>query len=154
MRAFAVSLVPLALAACQQPAASPEAVDTPATIPPTQASPPPAATPIASPTTASAIPQQFRGIWDYARGNCNPASDLRLDIGAVSIEFYESLGTVTGITVESPNSILVELAMEGEGERWERSTRFALSDDGATLTPSDIGDAPPAAPMPRKRCER
>ena len=154
MRAFAVSLVSLAIAACQQPPASPEAEATPASIPLTQASPPPAATAIASSTTASAIPQQFRGIWDYAQGNCNPASDLRLDIGAVSIEFYESLGTVTGVTVESPTSILVELAMEGEGERWEQTTRYVLSDDGATLTPSDVGDAPPAAPMPRKRCER
>jgi hypothetical protein len=150
MRAFAASLVPLVLTACQQPAPSEQgAASTPAA-----ASPIASTTPIAPTTNAKAIPEQFRGLWDNAQGNCNPASDLRLDVGAVSVEFYESLGTVTGVTVESPNSILVELAMEGEGERWERRTRFALSEDGTTLTPSDIGDAPPAAPMPRKRCER
>ena len=150
MRAFAALIVPLILAACQQTA--PSADQEPGPAPPGTV-PAPTVTPAAPAATGKSIPEQFRGVWDYAEGNCNPASDLRLEIGAVSIEFYESLGTVTGVTVESPTSILVELAMEGEGERWERTTRLVLSEDGATLTPSDVGDAPAAA-MPRKRCER
>jgi hypothetical protein len=153
MRPIALSSIvaSFALAACQQSAPSPENDASPATAPTAATTAPSNATPAPAPTTAAAIPEQFRGVWDNAGGNCNPASDLRLEIGAVSIEFYESLGAVTGVTIESPSSIVVDLAMEGEGERWERTNRYVLSDDGATLTPSEVG-APPAAAIPRKRC--
>lgn len=147
--ALPLALAALALTACQQPAPTAERDVSPSA----PASPTASATPIASPTAATAIPQQFRGVWDAVGGSCNPASDLRLEIGAVSIEFYESLGAVTGVTVESPDSILVDLAMEGEGERWERTNRYVLSADGATLTPSEVG-GPSTAAIPRKRCAK
>lgn len=162
MRLFLVPLAALAIlpAACSQPAPSPagvpDAAGTAEPIPNTTASatsPAPGITPAPSPGPAVAIPERFRGVWDNAKGNCNPASDLRMEIGAVSIEFYESLGTVTNVTAESPNAIMVDLAMEGEGERWQRRNRYVLSDDGATLTPSEIGGAPAAA-IARKRCAK
>ena len=148
---FPLAVATLALAACQQSAPSSEKDASSAAVATAPASPPASATPVASPTTAAAIPDQFRGVWDAVGGSCSPASDLRLEIGAVSIEFYESIGAVTGVTIESPRSIVVDLAMEGEGERWERTNRYALSEDGATLTPSEVG-GPPAAAIPRKRC--
>lgn len=150
MTRFLISLaaIGLMLSACSQPTPPPDEDSTRAA---SVGSPSPTATPIASSGTATAIPERFRGVWDNAGGSCNPASDLRMEIGAVSIEFYESLGTVTGVTVESPDSIVVDLAMEGEGERWTRKNRYVLSEGGTTLTPSDLG-ATPAAPMPRKRC--
>lgn len=153
MRCFAAAtvLATFVLAACQQPSPSPGGDASRAVAPAPTAAPPQGATPVASPTTAAAIPQPFRGAWDNAQGNCSPASELRIEIGAVSVEFYESLGTVTGVTVESPGSIVVDLAMEGEGERWERRNRFVLSDDGATLTPSEVG-GPATAAIARKRC--
>lgn len=151
--ALPLALAALALAACQQPAPSQERDASPAVVPTAPATPPARATPVASPTTAVAIPDRFRGVWDAVGRSCNPASDLRLEIGAVSIEFYESLGTVTGVTVESPDSVVVDLAMEGEGERWERRNRYVLSDDGATLTSSEIG-GPPVPAIPRKRCAK
>lgn len=150
-----LALAALALTACQQSAAPPEGDASPTAAPaPTAATPTPTPTEtIPAPTTANAIPERFRGVWDSAEGSCDPASELRLEIGAVSIEFYESLGTVTGVTVESPDSILVDLAMEGEGERWERTNRYVLSADGATLTASEMG-GPPTAAIPRKRCAK
>lgn len=136
----------LTLAACQQPAPSSQAE-----APDRAQSAPAMATPKPVPGTATAIPERFRGVWDNAEGSCDPTSDLRLEIGAVSIEFYESLGTVTGVTVESPDSIVVDMAMEGEGERWTRRSRYVLSDDGATLTPSEV-DGTVSVPISRKRC--
>lgn len=136
------------LVGCSQPATPPTEETVIATETPAAG---PATTPSAAPATAAAIPEPFRGVWDNAEGNCNPASDLRMEIGAVSIEFYESLGTVTGVTVESPDSIVVDLAMEGEGERWTVQNRYALSDDGQTLTPSDAKDDTEQR-IPRKRC--
>ena len=137
------------LAACSQPAPRvPEEASATADSP--AAAPPP--TPAIAPPTAAAIPEQFRGVWDNAEGTCMASSDLRMEIGAVSIEFYESLGTVTGVTIESPDAIVVDLAMEGEGERWTVQNRLTLSANGQRLTPSDT-QAGKGQPMPRKRCD-
>lgn len=145
-----LALAPLVLAACQQrPAPSPDSAE-PATTAPTTSAPAPDA-PTAAPTTATAIPDRFRGVWDAETGSCNAASDLRLEIAADRIEFYESVGTVGSVTVESPDRILVDLAMEGEGEKWTVQNRYALSNEGKTLTPSNARDDS-IQPIPRKRC--
>lgn len=160
MRNFLVpsALVAAMLGACSQPgptpSPSPDDAATSASVTGTApaASPAPGIAPAPSRGPAVAIPERFRGVWDNAKGSCNPASDLRMEIGAVSIEFYESLGTVTNVTVESPDSILIDLAMEGEGERWTVKSRYVLSKGGATLTPSEAVDTP-STPIPRKRCQ-
>lgn len=146
-----LALAAFALTACQQSAAPPESDASPTAAPAPTAATPASTETISAPATATAIPERFRGIWDSGEGRCNPASELGLEIGAASIEFYESLGAVTGVTVESPDSIVVDLAMEGEGERWTRTNRYVLSDGGATLTPSEVG-GPPSAAIPRTRC--
>lgn len=108
----------------------------------------------AGPSIASrdTIPTSFRGIWDIADGTCSPASDLRMDIRADEIEFYESMGKVTSVEVESPDTIVVSLAMSGEGESWDVTTRYVLSDGGAVLTPFETETNPQYKPIPRKRC--
>ena len=98
------------------------------------------------------IPTSFRGIWDIAGGTCNPASDLRMDIRDGEIEFYESMGKVTSIEVENPDTIVVSLAMSGEGETWDVTSRYVLSDGGAVLTPFETETNPQYKPIPRKRC--
>lgn len=138
----------LVLTACQQqPAASPDTSGSGVTTAPPTAAP----TPTAAPNTTVAIPERFRGVWDNEAGSCDTTSDLRLEIGADRIEFYESLGTVGTVTIESPDSILVDLAMEGEGEKWAVQNRYRLSNDGKTLTPSAAKDDS-VPPIPRKRC--
>ena len=98
------------------------------------------------------IPTRFRGVWDKAQGTCTPASDLRMEIRAGEIEFYESLGEVTSVEAESPDSIIVSLAMNGEGETWTVTSRYVLSDDGAIMTPYETENNPRYQPIPRKRC--
>ena len=139
----ALSLAPaLALAACSQEAAAP-----------TQSAEP-AATPSASmsPRQASLIPERFLGIWDARGGNCDPNSDLRVEIAERGVTFYESHGAVTRVTVESPASVVVDLAMQGEGETWTVKRRFTLSEDGRSMTPAAV-DGDQQALIPRQRCK-
>ena len=103
------------------------------------------------PGAADTIPAAFLGVWDYIEGTCNPASDLRIEIKPESMHFYESIGEVTGVEVEGADRIVVSLAMEGEGEKWEMSRAFTLSQGGERLTPTAIGDEQ-FEPMPLKRC--
>ncbi|MGB3710539.1 MAG: hypothetical protein WA985_02505 [Erythrobacter sp.] len=100
---------------------------------------------------AGGIPRRFHGVWDYAQGTCDPASDLRVEIEDDRITFYESLGEVDEVTVRSASEVAVELDMEGEGESWENTLLLTLSDDGETLTPRNADGSD--NPMPRTRCD-
>jgi len=79
-----------------------------------------------------AIPARFLGVWDAETGTCDPASDLRLEIAPQSIGFYESLGTVTAVTERKNGSVVIGLAMEGEGEKWEQTITLELIRSGNT----------------------
>ena len=109
------------------------------------------ATPLPSPTVAEAIPERFLGVWDNVEGTCEPVSESRLEIGPKSIGFYESQGEVTRVEVDSLDRIVVSLAMEGEGERWQTAQMYTLSDNGARLTASSVGDEQ-FEPLERKKC--
>lgn len=100
-----------------------------------------------------AIPAAFRGVWDFAEGDCLPFSDLRLEIGERSIEFYESLGTVRSIERSGDDAIMLDLAMEGEGERWTQETELQLTSGGERLLVLDPESPETGAEYPRKRCE-
>ena len=143
MRRRAQLIAVLALAACSQAEPAPTETASPE---PTAATTPPVAT---GPAQALAIPDRFHGIWDYVKGSCDPVSDMRTEIAERGITFYESHGAVTDLTVESPERITVELAMQGEGEKWTMIRTFTLSEGNTILTPTggDTGE-----PMPLKRC--
>ena len=106
----------LALAACGSEAA-PEAS-------------PAATAPAPMPADAATIPARFHGVWDAETGSCDPASDLRLDIGPQGIEFYESQGTVTAVDASDPDVASVQLAMEGEGDQWAQTMEMSLDGEG------------------------
>ena len=106
---------------------------------PQQGTPDPAATAAAMPEpapspeptlAANTIPARFHGVWDAETGTCDPASDLRLDIGAQTISFYESQGTVTTVDASDPDIVSIQLAMEGEGDQWTKTMDLALEGDG------------------------
>lgn len=139
MRGVSTLAVCLALAACgdrdgaDQAAGetSPAATQTPIPVEPDGgigdgAGPPGDAAAI----SAGRIPQRFQGVWDYEGGTCDPASDMRMEISASEILFYESIGLVKAVK-PAGDAIVVTLAMEGEGETWEQVTRFALSGSGS-----------------------
>lgn len=146
MRRLSPLFATFALAACTQSettpteTASPTPRATSATASPTPSDPP----------QALLIPDRFHGIWDYVKGSCDPASDMRTEIAERGITFYESHGAVTALAVESPERITVELAMQGEGEKWAMRRSFTLSEGDTILTPTYGGDK--GEPMPLKRC--
>lgn len=150
MRHIALPLAALCaatlVAACSQSEAEPDVPDVAAQATPVAA--PSSATPAAQ---VAVVPDRFHGIWDAATANCDPASDTRVEIAERGITFYESHGAVTALTVESPESIAVDLAMQGEGEKWIMRHRFTLSDADRTLTPAAL-DGEDLAPLPLKRC--
>ena len=142
MRLHILPIVALAVSACsqEQQAATPEVTGSTA-----------APAPMAS-VRADVVPPAFLGIWDFVEGSCDPASDLRIEIKPRSIEFYESHGDITNVTVESPEAVVLDLAMEGEGESWTMRRRFTLSNGGETLTPTGFEDEK-FEPMPLRRCK-
>ena len=145
MRAVRPSLllVPaLLLAACgqQQEATTPE-----------PGSPDTAVTPV-----AATIPARFHGVWDVADGTCMAASDLRLEIAARDIGFYESHGTLLRVTEDANGAAILALAMEGEGEQWDMEMILAHTGTGAgerlaVTWPAEEG-RPAPQPILLRRC--
>tara|TARA_Y100001968_G_scaffold174051_1_gene159470 strand:- start:625 stop:1092 length:468 start_codon:yes stop_codon:yes gene_type:complete len=105
------------------------------------------------PVTADTVPAAFLGVWDAGGGDCAPASLTRMEILPTTFQFYESHGDVTRIEVDSPEKIVVSLAMEGEGEQWQMARMFTLSDNGQTLTPSAVDPEEQFEPTPLTKCE-
>ena len=104
-------------------------------------------------TPAGEIPSKYLGVWDYVGSTCAEGSDMRMDIEARKIQFYESTGNVTG-TGEDAGDAVVDLAMSGEGEEWIESMRFSLvqTPDGEQLHVSDATKPKVKDEYPRKRC--
>ncbi|MDO5505726.1 MAG: hypothetical protein Q4F49_05465 [Pseudoxanthomonas suwonensis] len=79
------------------------------------------------------IPAPFHGAFDESAASCASASEARLVISAEELRFHESVGRVERVEIPADNEITVRLAMEGEGEQWQASERYALSADGSEL---------------------
>ena len=112
--------------------------------------PAPAAAPASDPAP-SAIPAGFIGVWDYEKGTCDPASDMRLVIGQDRFEFYESVGEVKAVRNEGETTV-VDLAMEGEGETWDQSLRLVLKDNDERLHVTEPSSSSDTDYFPRKWC--
>ena len=140
----------LALAACggegEREAAAPLRTEAPAEVQ-GQASEPPS--PVAP--ALRTIPVEFLGVWDAQSGTCDPASDLRVDIGEDTITFYESVGAVESVRNEAGTTIIT-LAMEGEGERWTQTIGLRFFDAGTSLMVIDPEHPDDAEQNMRKRC--
>lgn len=82
-----------------------------------------------------AIPAAFRGRWDFAEETCaDPASEIRLDIEANRITYFESSATPGTITQTAPGALTIEHRFAGEGEEWTETLAYSLSEDGERLT--------------------
>lgn len=118
-------------------AAMPPAADTGTDAPPTM--PPP------SPEPSDTVPGKFQGTYAADADACNAAGhESHLMIGASTIAFHESSGTVTGVQ-SSGNDLEVTAELTGEGETRTATYAFMLSEDGQTLTDNGGG-------MVRVRC--
>ena len=157
--AFPIALLALAVAACSsQDESAPVDTEVRADGDPQDVGNGPNEQSLADPTNegvtqqADAIPAQFLGVWDNADGNCSPNSDLRMAVRPREIEFYESLGRVANVEVQDARTALVTLDMSGEGETWQTTNRFVLSNNGNTLTPEHVDEADAYEPMALKKC--
>ena len=86
------------------------------------------------------MPAAFLGSWDAVGATCHDTdyrSDMALDISPTSMDFYESSGSVTSVTVNSPTDVTVDADMSGEGEKWKRTMHMVLTDAGQILTIDD-----------------
>lgn len=143
----------LVLAACG--GKEPEEDAAPAPEPAATEAAPPA--PPAEATEPGTIPAAFHGVWDAGTGTCDPASDMRMEIGPRAITFYESRGTVTAATQSARGTIDIDLAMEGEGDTWTQRMELSLDGEGADaglLVRYDQDEAPRSTGiiLPRRRC--
>ncbi|MGP1351772.1 MAG: hypothetical protein ACTS1Z_00475 [Parasphingopyxis sp.] len=85
--------------------------------------------------TLDTIPERFRGRWDFSEETCaDPASEMRLDIEAERIAYYESAAIPVTITETGPATLTVIHRFSGEGEEWEETLAYELSEDGDRLT--------------------
>ena len=108
--------------------------------------------PAPSDAAAPTIPEAFHGVWDYVEGTCARESDLRMEIAASQIVFYEAVGSVQSVRSEGEEEVTVALLVEGEGEIWETEYYLFLANDGDEMIARyKWGDQARDAP-PRKRC--
>lgn len=112
--------------------------------------PPPA--PMAKLGAPKPVPAKFQGTWDFVDGDCSAKSDLRIQVGTNSVQFYESRGVVNGYDQPDANTVILNLAMEGEGEKWEERFRMALVENGTFLEASEQSGYGAGQAMRRKRC--
>ena len=103
-----------------------------------------------APQAVSQIPERFRGVWDADGFTCDPYSDMRLEIEADQVLFYESGGQVRSLQIEG-DSMRLDLAMSGEDETWRSLLQFTLRDDG-TLHIVDAATPDAQDRIPRRRC--
>lgn len=102
-----------------------------------------------TPDEANTVPERFQGEWNSTPADCGTGNNpSRLRIGADDIRFHESSGTITSVTVRDGLDITLAADMTGEGEVFESTYGFRLSDDGNTLTDTTSGTG-----MARHRCD-
>lgn len=162
-RHFLIAASLLALAACSSEPEPQETADdfadrigagqplAPDATPTSSLNPRPKA-PMAKLGAPKPVPARFQGTWDFVDGDCSAQSDLRIRVGTNSVQFYESTGMVNGFEQRDDNTVILNLSMEGEGEKWEERFRLALVDGGKFLEASEQSGYGAGQAMRRKRC--
>ena len=98
------------------------------------------------------IPPAFRGEWNDPAKDCGTDhSDMRLQISAKSIQFYESNGEVRRVIRHNGRAITVLASYSGEGQVWDRVDRLVSSGSGNELTIHTGKDSATRSRCPVKR---
>jgi len=80
--------------------------------------------------TTLLIPAAFHGRWGMGPADCEPGrSDAKglITIGDKTIDFYESKGTLTKVTLNAPENFTGTFAFTGEGQSWTNSQNLKLT---------------------------
>lgn len=164
MRLALAILLPIALAACDKAADSPDASPSVTanisdrTEKMVQDSAPPAnaTSPVETASNAIAadadmagpVPTALQGRWTGLNDRCGDrAADKELNILPDQLVFHESVGTVQKATPGEDGRLSVTAAFTGEGQSWTRTMSLALADDGQRLIIVNDGTS-----ATRKRC--
>lgn len=97
----------------------------------------------------TAIPARFLGQWDAQDGPCTADSEMFMTIRPGTVTFYESQGEVTAVRRGRPG-IVVNLAMEGEGESWTSEWGMSLVNNSEQLATREISSS--GTGTVRRRC--
>ena len=145
-----LAALPLALIACGQPTrdAAPAndatlapPADEPAPVPPANASAAPADNSSAG-SAPALVPAPFRGRWDASAAACaGRRGEMRLEVEADRLRFYESEARIQAVRAATGESVEVDLAFEGEGQRWTDTRRLRLLPDGRLSVETSEGSA-------------
>lgn len=145
MRIPTIALAALLTAGCAAPDDGTPAADTPAASTPAPApAPSPGSLPGTEPApdsgtpASTTIPAAFQGTWAASAEACS-GDVTHLVVQASRIEFYESVGEVLTVRTVAGDGIEVNLRLSGEGDTWEETYGFRVSDDGQTLTDTGSG---------------
>ncbi|UOO11052.1 MULTISPECIES: hypothetical protein [unclassified Synechocystis] len=84
---------------------------------------------------AQSIPPRFQGTWVENLKNCAlPMDDTRLVLSDGWVDFHESRGKITAVTVDDELNLRVTAKLAGEGETWKDTFHFRLSENHQKLT--------------------
>jgi len=150
---FAVALAVFSLAACSgSDAGSDGASETPTEdIATTE-------TPLATETAdlhEIQIPAAIRGRWGLVPADCTTTrGDAKglLVIDAVTLKFYESVGTLDVVKEVRESRVLASFNFTGEGMNWTRDEELDLRNDGKELIRTEHGSDAMPEPLHYTRC--
>ena len=155
---FAAAIL-FSLAACQQGGDDNIAIDETnsanaeiETLPPDEGNDQTAEANAVQPPAGLKIPAAFHGRWGMVPADCTSTrGDAKglIEIDANSIKFFESRGTLTGVTLNAPENFTGTFAFTGEGQSWTGSQNLKLTGSSNTLV---RGQTDVAETFTYKRC--
>ena len=88
------------------------------------------------------IPAAFRGRWGMVPADCTSTrGDAKglIVVGPKTIRFYESLATLTDVTLNAPENFTGDFSFIGEGQTWTKSQNLKLTGSSNTLKRAEEG---------------
>jgi hypothetical protein len=100
----------------------------------------PEASPEAPDGDIAAIPERFQGRWDVDPAACaGRPGEMRLTVAPDRLLFHESVARVAAVRPGEANAVVVDLALEGEGETWRETRTLRLTgEDRLEVTVGDV----------------
>ena len=101
------------------------------------------------------LPPALRGRWGLVSADCTSTrGDAKglLTIGASTLKFYESVGTLDTVMEAEPSRLRAVFDFEGEGMTWQREVALDVQDDGATLIRREYGEDAAPGPFRYAKC--
>ena len=89
------------------------------------------------------FPSGYQARWAMTPAGCadDPeTSEQMMSLQGKLVKFHESVGTMTAGKRKTSKTMEAEFEFVGEGEKWNKSMAFELSEDRKRLTRTDKGD--------------